>query len=225
MPPVPSRRRERQDLAGDGQVGRSRCTGVVRATGRRYPGARLWWLGAGPDATDGADHRRLRLGRRCRRAGRPEDLRGPPGARHVRPDRGDGAEHGRGARRRGPGAGVRAAAGRDGPGRLRGAAASRPACWPPRRSSARWRGLAAAGLLPQLVVDPVLVSSSGHRADGARRRRRLPGAAPPPRGGRHAEPARGGRARATPTSNPSAASTPASPWPSRSGRPAPATSW
>ena len=56
-------------------------------TGRRYPGARLWWLGAGRDATDGAQHRRVRLGRRCGCPGRPEDLRGAPRARDLRPRR------------------------------------------------------------------------------------------------------------------------------------------
>ena len=72
------------------------------------------------------------------RPSRPQDLRRAPGARHVRPDRGDGAEHGRGARRRG--ARTRRSCGS----RSRRCsttspcAASRPGCWPRPPSSRRW---------------------------------------------------------------------------------------
>ena len=41
---------------------------------------------------NGSHHRRIRFGRRRRRAGRPEDLPGLPRARHVGDHRGDGAE-------------------------------------------------------------------------------------------------------------------------------------
>ncbi len=62
IPPVPRRSREastspamQRPLSGGPGTGPA----SLRVTGRRYPGARLWWLGAGRDTTDGADHCRL----------------------------------------------------------------------------------------------------------------------------------------------------------------------
>ena len=127
-------------------------------------------------------------------AGGPQDLRRAPRPRHERAHRRDGAEHDRGPRRRGPRAG-----------RSCGSRSRRSSTTSTVRSVktgmlanagivAEVACLAEQGRLPNLVVDPVLVSSTGHplvEPDGVAaylERLLAPGA------GGHPEPARGRRA-------------------------------
>ena len=116
-------------------------------------------------------------------------------ARHVRPHRGDRTEHGRGARCRRPRA--RASCGMQVETVLDDFDVRSVKTGMLATAAHRHRGGRPGGdrdCCPHLVVDPVLVSSSGHRLHGARRRRRVPRPPPPPRPGRHPQPARGGRA-------------------------------
>ena len=91
------------------------------------------------------------------------DLRGARRARRQRPHRAHGAEH-RGR--------ARACTFRRSSSCRRSSTPcsttcrsprSRPGCWPPRRWCEAVAAAAAAGRLPRLVVDPVLVSSTGAR--------------------------------------------------------------
>ncbi len=122
--------RSRVRVAVRVRVRRSDASGGRRASGRT---SRCVYGGSVTDDGDGdgggdrdghpsdrAHDRGLRLGRRRRRAGGPQDLRRARRPRDVRADGGDRPEHERGARGRRARSGLRAAPGRDGPGRLHG---------------------------------------------------------------------------------------------------------
>ena len=115
------------------------------------------------------------------------------GARHVRPDRGDRAEHGRGARRRRPRARVRAPAGRDRAGRLRRARRQDRHAGHGRHRRrggrpGRARAAAPARWWIRSWCRPAGTGSWSPTGSTAYLR-----AAPPPRAGGHAEPPRGRR--------------------------------
>ena len=130
------------------------CVGAAGEPPRILRRCRRW-------ATQGPDHRRLRLRRRRGHPGGSQDVLRLPGVRHVRDHRGDGAELPRRPGRGEPAARVRGAAARR---RSSGTSApTRPSagCSRPRRSSRRSPSRLATHRIEKLVVDPVMVAKSG----------------------------------------------------------------